>query len=650
MSNIHQKFVAAMRGISLDAINQAKQGHIGMALGATNLAYNLIGRKMKFTHKRPNWINRDRLILSAGHGSLLLYSIHHFMGLLTKEDMQKHKQLDSKTPSHPEISYDGYIDASTGPLGQGVAMGVGMAISQTYLAKQFNRPNFPIMDHEIFVICGDGDLQEGVALEAIQLAGTLNLNQLILLHDYNDCQIDSRSSAVNKIDFVQYFQSQNFDVIILENDDSEGILAAIDQAKLNQKPTYIQVKTVIAKNTKWANQPKGHNGTLNPEETIAYKKLNGLTSFVPFEYPDEIYQHGKKLLEQKNEAYEEWFRLFNEYMTQYPAEGIKFCSLMNENLSYPDFNFSFKKTNSAIRDYIQEIMAQIEQDFWNIIGGSADLKTACRVGFTTDLEEGGRNIKYGIREFAMTAINNGIYLHSKLRTIDATFLVFSDYSKPALRLGAIMKIPSIHVFTHDSYQVGGDGPTHQPIEQLATLRAMPNTLVIRPCDEAETNLAFKRAINSQDQQVIIIGSRQPLKSFNLAPATNFAAYPILQPEKFDISILASGSEVELAVKVAEKLQAEHEIIAQVISVPILQELVTDYQLITKLKLKTKPIFAIEASNDKMWYMLAKFNRFECCLAKRFGKSADGQKVYESNGFSVHGIVDQILSWKYWSFY
>ncbi|UVD81822.1 transketolase [Mycoplasma iguanae] len=639
----HEALVSAMRGISLDAINHAKQGHLGMALGATNLIANLVGNVMKFTTKDPKWINRDRFVLSAGHGSLTIYSLYNFLGILNKEDLINHKILNSKTPSHPEMDKLEFVDASTGPLGQGIAMGVGMAIAQQYLAQKFNKKNYRIIDNHIFVVHGDGCIQEGVALEAIQLAGTLKLNKLILIHDYNAMQIDSSSAEVNNIDFQQYFKSQNFNVIIMENDNTQNFLAAIELAKKSDQPTYIQVRTEIAKGTAVANTPKGHNGILSPEATIQYKKALDFKTFEPFEYDESNYQYGAQIIKDKNQKYDQWKELFTEYSNHFPELANELLKLINNQLPLPSFDVSFAKSNLATRDYIPTIMEHIDQNAWNVLGGSADLKAACKVGWNLDFWQGGKNIKYGIREFAMTAINNGINLYSNFKTLDATFLVFSDYAKSALRLASLMELTNIHIYTHDSYQVGGDGPTHQPIEQITGLRSIPNFKVVRPCDESEMLLAFKKAFSSKKEQYAIIGCRQPLKSYNLAKNNLEAAYHIIENDHFQLTLLASGSEVELAEKVLNILKSEN-ILAQLISVPILNDLVNDEVLIKKLKIDQKPIFAIEASNDSMWYKLATYNKFNGHFSDTFGASADGQIVYELHGFEANQIAQKILKW------
>ena len=637
----NKKIISSMQAIAMDSINKAQGGHKGMAIGAAPITYSLIGQNLNIAKNDPKWINRDRFILSAGHGSMSMYSIMHFMGLLSVDDMKNHKELHSKTPSHPEIDAFEYVDATTGPLGQGVAMGVGMAISQEYLAKRYNKPNKEIIDHNVFVLHGDGCLQEGVALEAIQIAGTLQLNKLVLIHDYNSIQIDSRVEEVNNIDFVKFFESQKFNTIVVTEPTSENIDAAIKKARVSDKPTYIQIQTLIATNTPQENTSAGHNGVLSEQETIEFKKKIGLTDLTPFEYSDDVYEFGNSLWEPKTKHYEQWQELFKSYSNENPELAIELTKLYKRELPEFTFDVEFTETNVAIRNHFVPIMKYLS-DKPNVISLSADLVAATKITTGKTIAEGGRHVKLGIREFAMGAIANGIYLHSNIQAIDSTFLSFADYMKPAIRLGALMEIPSIHVLTHDSYQVGGDGPTHQPFDQIPMLRAMHNVKVIRPADESEVRLAFKKAYKSKVDQIAIIGCRQPIKSFNLLSNVDVlpAAYKVYGDESFDISLLASGSEVELAFNVAKELQNSG-IKVQVISVPLLQELIDNDKLVNELKLETAPMYAIEATSDSMWFRLSKYNKISGWFAQGYGYSAPGDVVYEEKGFSVQNIFKQV---------
>ncbi|MEE3928507.1 transketolase [Mycoplasmopsis ciconiae] len=643
MNKLEKKLVSSMQAIALDSINKAGQGHIGMAIGAAPITCTLFTKFLTINAQDPKWINRDRFVLSAGHGSMSIYSIMHFMGLLSKEDMQEHKHLHSKTPSHPEIDANDYIDATTGPLGQGIAMAVGMALSQKYLQSQYNKENYKVFDHDIYALHGDGCIQEGVALEAIQLAGTLKLDRLILIHDYNNVQIDSTSDEVNGIDLLKYFEAQNFSVFTADVNDYESIEKAIELAKKSNLPSYIQVKSIIAANTPVANQPKGHNGTLKPEATIEFKQKIGLQNTVAFEYDQDVYDYAQESWGPKQQKYDEWMQMYAKYKKQYPNEAATLEKITSNQQTFDLSKVEFTETNVATRNYIGTIMQYIDAHYPGVVGGSADLYGATKVGFAKQISKNeGANIRYGIREFAMAAINNGINLDSHLKTIDSTFLAFSDYMKAGIRLGALMEIPAIHVFTHDSYQVGGDGPTHQPFDQIPMLRAMANVEVIRPCDESEMLGAFQRALDSKTKQMAIIGCRQNLKSLNLLPKAQLpAAYVVKNQINYDLSILASGSEVQLAIETAKILEEKYSIKAQVISVPVLQELVVNDKLAQSLGLHLKPIYAIEATSDSMWFRLAKFNKFDAFLAQGYGWSEDGQKVYELKGFEPNKLSEKI---------
>lgn len=636
---INKQVIATMRGIAIDGINNAKGGHMGMAIGAAPISYSIVAKNLNFSSKNPKWINRDKFILSAGHGSMCYYSIMHLLGLLTIEDIKSHKKINSKTPSHPEIDKFKYVDASTGPLGQGIAMGVGMAISQKYLAKRYNKKDFNIIDHYVYVLHGDGCMQEGVALEAIALAGTMQLDKLILIHDFNETQIDSKSYEVNNVDFINYFKANHFSTFDVMSDSFEEINNAIQEAKKSNKPSYIRVHTTIAKNTPYENIPKGHNGYLNENQTIEFKKKCDLNNLIPFNYENDVYDYCLQLMKEKNLNYDNWVNLFSQYKKLFSNEYNELKQLIDNDIHFEFSKEIIKKTNVATCDYCAEILSYLESSPY-IIGGSADLKGSTKIGFNIDLKDEGKNIKYGIREFAMSAINNGIYLASNLRTIDSTFLAFSDYAKGALRLGAIMKIPSIHVYSHDSYQVGGDGPTHQPYDQLTMLRSIDNFRVIRPCDESEVLYAFNYALNQNDKQIAIITARQNLHSYNMCD--NKAAYVIKKCNNFDISLLASGSEVSLAYELANDLINKN-IKAQVISVPILQDLVNDENLIKSLNLDKKPMFVIEAANDYIWYKLSKYNKIESHFASSFGESTSGEEIYKLKGFNTNYLLEKVIS-------
>lgn len=649
MKNIFDKekdnqAIATMQSLALDSINNAKGGHLGMAIGAAPITYTLYTKQMNINLQNPKWINRDRFVLSAGHGSMSIYSIMNLLGILSIDDLKNHKILFSRTPSHPEIEACDFVDANTGPLGQGIAMAVGMAISQKYLQGLFNKKNFNIFDHYVYVLHGDGCIQEGVASEALQLAGTLQLDRLIVLHDFNNIQIDSQATFVNNIDLIKYYEAMNFKTFVVKNPTVENINKAIQDAKNSHKPTYIQIQTKIATNTKYENTLAGHSNILNPEETIAFKQQKNIETLEPFEYSKNVYEYVQKHWEIKDQNYLLWSKMFEKYKRVYPYEYEKIQLLFNNKIKFDFTNITVKNTNEAIRNYFKKYIFNIENKYWNVIGGSADLSNSTCIHFDKSFQNQGQGIYYGIREFAMTAINNGIYLDSNLRTIDSTFLAFADYAKAAIRLGAIMNIPSIHIYTHDSYQVGGDGPTHQPFDQLPMLRSMANVEVYRPSNAFETHYAFTEAFNDLKHQSVIIGSRQNINLPEMSLIDCKEANVICDFHNFDLNILASGSEVELAMHVSKNLQEKFNIYSRVISVVNLQKLIINNSLCMELKLDQKPIFVIEASSETMWFKLSQYNKVDAWLANSYGYSADGPIVYKEKGFNVENITDRILTY------
>ncbi|AIA29437.1 transketolase [Mycoplasmopsis californica] len=642
-----EKLIASMRGLVMDAVNNAKSGHSGMAIGSAEITATLFTKYFNFTNLNPKWLNRDKFILSAGHGSLTIYTIMHFMGLLDRQDIEQFRKYGSRTSGHPEIDRFQYIDVSTGALGQGIANGLGMALGRDYLAKRFNKPDYNIIDHTVYVLHGDGCLQEGVALEAIQLAGTLQVSNFVLIHDFNKIQIDTPYNEVNNIDFKKFFEAQKFNVIEIESDPY-----LIEQALLKIKdlkgPTYLQIHTNIAKYTDYQDSSKGHAALFTPEQTIATKKAMSLDSFTPFEYDDDNYSYAQSFWEQKNKNYQNWLKNIDKYTENYPELSSELQSLISNNISYDLSKIEFSANDLSTREYSGQIVKYLERNYWSIVGGSADLFSSTKIGFSKSISEGGQGIKYGIREHAMCAINNGINLATNLKTLASTFLAFADYSKGAMRLASLMELPVINVYSHDTYMVGEDGPTHQPVEQLTMLRSTPNMVVIRPCDQYETEAAFAYALNSKREQISIITSRQNLKTYtqpqDLTSVLKTRLIIELNSESTkSINLLASGSEVEIAVNAAKKLNEKHNLNVKVYSVPVLQFLVNDTEEIAKISNHFQtPLLAIEASNDTMWYKIAEYTRFRAILAKKFGCSGKGELIYHDNGLTVENIIDETI--------
>ncbi|MCS4537113.1 transketolase [Mycoplasma sp. CSL7475-4] len=639
------KLIANMRGLILDAVTNAKSGHSGMAIGSAEIIQTLFSKYLNFTNLEPKWFNRDRFVLSAGHSVLSIYSILHFMGVIDLEDIKKFRTEASITPGHPEHEKLQYLDASTGPLGQGVAMGVGMAIAQKYLANKFNKNEFKMIDHKVYVLTGDGCLQEGVALEALQLAGTMQLDNFILLHDANNVQLDTHTKMVNNIDFEMYFKSMNFNVFSIDSS-VENIENVFEKVKNISGPTYIKINTEIAKFTPAQNNVKGHASIFTDEQNKEIKLKMNLTKTDKFVYENDSYNYAQSFWDQKNQKYNHWNELFKKYEQYYPNEANELKKLIKNDFKYDLKDITFTSNNLSTRDYTLQILNHIENKYWSVIGGSADVSSSTKVKFSKNIDQNGQNILYGVREHAMTAINNGINLSTNLKTLSSTFLAFSDYAKGALRLGAYSKIPAINIYSHDSYLIGTDGPTHQPFEQLAMLRAMQNMLVIRPCDQFELLSAFEYALNQKQQQISIITTRQNIKSYDISffnhnlKSIRMVKTFVKENNKKWINILASGSEVMLAEKAAQKLVNDYTINVNLYSVPVLQWLVNDEKTIKNFLIDKYPILAIEASSDSMWYRLGKYNKFDAILATNFGESAKGEIVYAKNGFNIENIIEK----------
>lgn len=642
MSNINQKAINAMRYIGLKSIQEAKGGHIGMAISAAPITYTLYTRIMNINIENGKYINRDRFILSGGHGSMSLYPIFYLSGLLDKKEMLNFKKENSKTPGHPEFEKEkeNFIDASTGPLGQGFAMGVGMALAQKR-AHNIVEKDFPLMfNNYTYIVCGDGDLQEGITYEAMAIAGKYKLDKLIVLHDSNKFQLDSSVEQVSVENLKMRFESNNWFYLKISNN-PDVIEDAINKAKKAGKPSFIEVETTIAEGLSVSDSDKGHHGVVTNEELEKFNKHYN-TNFKDWEIEQDILEHfHKQVVERSRKFQEEQRKMMMEYINDPKFKSILKTFSGDESYENIFKNVKISKQNQATRVYLKEFLSSLEGEKLFSIATCADVasSTNIKIGNKSILEDG-QNLPIGIREFAMGAIMNGISLYG-LKIIGGTFLVFADYLKSAIRLGALMKIPTIYAFTHDTYKVGGDGPTHQPFDQLPMLRSIENVVVHRPADEEEMREAMIESFNSKDKTNILILSRQNLKSINIS-TRNFekGAYPINDVIGPDYIIAASGSEVELALKVAEILPK-----TRVVSVPCLQKAV-------KLNLEDKKalfgakkaLLTLEASADMMWLSLHLTNQKNYHLgAYSFGKSMDGDLLYENKGFNVENIIQKLTS-------
>lgn len=653
MNSIDTLSVNAVRILSADAIQKANSGHPGLPLGAAPAAYELWTNHMNHNPANPEWANRDRFILSGGHGSMLLYSLLHLFGYgLTKEDLMNFRQLGSLTPGHPEYGHTTGVEATTGPLGAGMGMAVGMAIAEKHLAAVFNKENYPVVDHYTFVLGGDGCMMEGISSEAFSLAGTLGLGKLIVLYDSNRISIEGSTDLAFRENVEERMRAFGFQTITVEDGNNlNAIGLAIEAAKAEtDRPSFITIKTEIGYGCP-AKQGKAsaHGEPLGVDNVKALRETLGWPSEEPFFVPEKVYEHYSRVAEEKAEAEAAWNVMFAAYCEEYPemeALWEKYHSEPDaETLIENEKLWLAKEKPEATRSLSGKMINLLKDELPNLIGGSADLgpsnKTEMKGAgdFSAETPEG-KNLHFGVRELAMTAIGNGIMLHGGLRAYVATFFVFSDYVKPMARLSALMGMPLTFVLTHDSIGVGEDGPTHEPIEQLAMLRAMPNFHVFRPCDATETSAAWLSAVTSKKTPTALVLSRQ-----NLNPVEGSSrdalkgGYVIDDCEGTPETILiASGSEVDLAVKAKAEL-AKEGMKVRVVSMPsmdVFEEQSAEYKESVLPKAVRKRV-AIEALSDFGWGKYVGLDGAYVTM-KSFGASAPAAKLFEKFGFTVENVV------------
>lgn len=640
------KYVTAMKSLSLQALRHSKSGHPGMAMSASNITYTLYTHFLNISKQHPKWINRDRFVLSGGHGCLSIYSIFHFARLVPEQEILKFRNGSKWYPGHPEFEKFNYVDASTGPLGQGVANGVGMAIAQKYLEQRWS-PISELIDHYTYVVCGDGDLQEGVSYEAMSIAGNLKLNKLIMLYDSNNYQLDAKVSLVNNENIRQRVESQNWNYIQCDND-VDAIKKAIEQAKISiDKPTFIEVKTIIGEGITCANSNKAHGASINDDEISFFNKYYGV-NYDNFIFPNEIYEHFEtSVVERGKNAYDIWEKKLNEFLKSEPELTQEFLDNFNGKFHHIDQYLDLSnitKNNDATKTYLKTYFNELS-DVLDIVTLSADLAstTNCKnnsVSFNEDVNSG--YIMMGVREFGMSVIQNGILYHGGLISFAGTFLSFSDYQKPSIRVGAMSHLPSNYIFTHDSYLVGPDGPTHQPYDQIPMLRAIENVYILRPCDEVELLGAMNLCLTNTNKTYCLILTRQATTSGYHTSANNIAkgAYIIYDNEDPDITIVANGSEVSLAMNAINDLVEAYNLRVKVVSCPSLKLFLNQNPQYIKDTLKSRNgVLTIENSNDYMWYSLTKYcKKLKSIRASTFGTSDNGQKVYEAKGFNIQNIV------------
>jgi len=648
--------VNSIRVLSADAIQKANSGHPGLPLGSAPAAYELWANHMNHNPANPSWKNRDRFVLSGGHGSMLLYSLLHLFGYgLTKEDIMNFRQVGSLTPGHPEYGHTVGVEATTGPLGAGMGMAVGMAMAEKHLASVFNKENYPVVDHYTFVLGGDGCLMEGISSEAFSLAGTLGLSKLIVLYDSNRISIEGSTDIAFRENVQERMHAFGFQTITVEDGtDLDAIGKAIEAAKADtEHPSFITIKTEIGYGCP-AKQGKSsaHGEPLGVDNIKAMRENLNWPYEEAFFVPEEVYSHFAKLAAEKAEVEAAWNVMFAAYCEEYPemeALWDKYHGDVDpEALINNEKLWLAKEKPEATRSLSGKMINLLKDEMPNMIGGSADLapsnKTAMKdAGDFSAENPAGRNLHFGVRELAMTAIGNGIMLHGGLRAYVATFFVFSDYVKPMARLSALMKLPLTFVLTHDSIGVGEDGPTHEPIEQLAMLRAMPNFHVFRPCDATETSAAWLSAASSKETPTALVLSRQ-----NLAPVAGSSKEALKGGYVIDdcegtpeVILIASGSEVDLAVRAKAELAKEGKNV-RVVSMPCMElfdEQSAEYKESVLPKAVRKRV-AIEALSDFGWGKYVGLDGAYVCM-KGFGASGPAAKLFEKFGFTVENVVNTV---------
>ena len=653
MSAIDTMSVNAIRVLAADAVQKAKSGHPGLPLGSAAVAYELWANEMKHNPANPDWPNRDRFILSGGHGSTLLYSLLHLFGYgLTKEDLMQFRQLDSLTPGHPEYRHTRGVEATTGPLGAGMAMAVGMAMAEAHLAAKFNKEGFPVVDHFTYVLGGDGCMMEGISSEAFSLAGTLGLSKLIVLYDSNKISIEGSTDIAFTEDVEGRMKAFGFQTLTVEDGNNlEEIGKAIRAAQAETtKPSFIICKTQIGFGCP-AKQGKAsaHGEPLGDENVAALKENLGWPSQEPFFVPDEVYANYKAIAAKKAEDEAAWNKLFAEYCAKYPemkkAWDDEFNLDIAKSLIDNEEFWAFEDKPEATRNLSGVVLNRLKNYVPSLIGGAADLAPSTKsymkdMGDFSKENYAGRNLHFGVRELAMAAIGNGMTLHG-LRAFVSTFFVFSDYVKPMARLSAIMKIPTIYVLTHDSIGVGEDGPTHEPIEQLAMLRAMPNFNVFRPADATETIAAWYSAVTSKETPTALVLTRQNLPQL---PGSSKEAlkggYIIADSAKAvpDAILIASGSEVSLACDAKAEL-AKEGVDVRVVSMPcmdIFEQQSAEYKESVLPKAVRKRV-AVEALIDYGWGKYVGLDGATVTMTG-FGASAPANTLFKKFGFTVENVV------------
>ena len=654
-NNIENMSVNAIRVLAADAVQKANSGHPGLPLGAAAIGYELWANHMNHNPKNPEWENRDRFILSGGHGSTLLYSLLHLFGYgLTLDDIKSFRQWGSKTPGHPEYGVTRGVEASTGPLGAGMAMAVGMAMAEAHLAARFNKEGYSVVDHYTYALGGDGCMMEGINYEAFSLAGTLKLNKLIVLYDSNKISIEGNTDIAFREDVPARMRALGFQVLeVKDGNDLAEIGKAIEEAKANkEQPSFIKINTKIGFGSPKEGSADVHGAPLGADNIIVMKKNLGWPSEEPFFVPDEVYENYKAKASCLAKKEEEWNALFKEYCEKFPEMKALWDEFKDENkaeklLDDEDF-WSYDEKADATRNLSGKVLNKLSAKLPTLFGGSADLAPSNKsyvggVGDYSAENYAGRNVHFGVRELAMTGIGNGLVLHG-LKAYVSTFFVFSDYVKPMARLASLMEIPLTFVLTHDSIGVGEDGPTHEPVEQLAEFRAMPDFNVFRPADATETIAAWYSAVTSKKTPTAIVLTRQNLPQ--LAGSSKEAlkgGYVVADSskERPDAILIASGSEVSLSIEAKEML-AKEGVDVRVVSMPCMDifEKQSDEYKEKVLPKTVRARVAVEALSEFGWGKYVGLDGKTVCL-DRFGASAPADVLFKEFGFTVENVVKAV---------
>ncbi len=653
-----QATINAIRILSAEAIQKANSGHPGLPLGSAPIAYTLWQNFLKFNNRDPKWDDRDRFVLSAGHGSMLNYALLYLYGFgLTVEDLKNFRQLGSKTPGHPEYGHTKGIETTTGPLGQGIANAVGMAVAEAHLAAKFNREGFPVVDHFTYALCGDGCLEEGISYEACSFAGTHELGKLILFYDDNDITIEGNTDITFKEDVAARFKAQNWQVLkvdlVANPDNVQMISNAIRKAQKDLRhPTIIICKTKIGYGTPLEGSQKCHGSPLGEENLQKTKEKLGWTC-APFEVPEEVLKHCKTAGRRGAKKEREWKAMFAEYEKAYPGLAKEYRAAMKgeiTDLTAQKDLFKFEKP-MATRQTSAQVLQKIAALVPSLMGGSADLAPsnlsdmkdteAITYGDFSPMNYAGRNMHFGIREHAMAAIANGMQLHGGIHAYCSTFFIFSDYCKHAMRLSALMNIPVIYILTHDSIGVGEDGPTHEPVEQLIALRSIPNMKVYRPADGKETAAAWISALTGTSPTALVL-TRQNLPQYENSGLEALKGGYVLEDcgGTPDVLLIASGSEVEQCVGAKAKL-AEEGIKARVVSMPCFEEFEKQSEKYKEsvIPSSVKARVCVEAGSPYSWYKYAG-DKGEIIAMNTFGASGPAPRLFEKFGFTVENVVEK----------